>query len=55
LLDFKVELFDRTKMKEELYLNHQLFGQMPYLVDEESGLEVFQSRATCKCESRCIR
>ena len=42
-------MIDRAGMKQEPYLNHQPFGQMPYLVDEEAGIEIFESRAICKC------
>ena len=48
--DFKVVPIDRDAMKVEPYLNHQPFGQMPYLVDQENGLELFESRAICKCK-----
>lgn len=32
------------------WFEHQPFGQMPYLVDTETGLEVFESRAIIRCE-----
>ena len=47
--DFKVELIDLAGMKREPHLNHQPFGQMPYLIDQETGIEVYESRAIIKC------
>ncbi|CAD6576389.1 MAG: hypothetical protein TREMPRED_001672 [Tremellales sp. Tagirdzhanova-0007] len=43
-----VIVLDRSKMKQEPYLDHQPFGQMPYLVDGDTGLEVYESRAISK-------
>ncbi|CAD6564129.1 MAG: hypothetical protein CYPHOPRED_001978 [Cyphobasidiales sp. Tagirdzhanova-0007] len=43
--DFRIVTVDKGLMKAEPWLNHQPFGQMPYLLDDENGLEVFESRA----------
>jgi glutathione S-transferase len=36
-------------------MQRQPFGQMPYLEDTETGVEVFESRAIVSCEYRAIR
>ena len=47
--DFRIVTVDKGLMKAEPWLNHQPFGQMPYLLDDENGLEVFESRALIRC------
>ena len=51
--DFKLELTDFSAAKTaEFKDQHQPFGQIPYLVDTEAGIEVFEARAIAKC--RCF-
>ena len=49
--DFKVDVADFGAIKTPEWLSHQPFGQMPWLEDTETGIEVYESRAIAKCMS----
>ncbi|KAI9636082.1 uncharacterized protein MKK02DRAFT_26943 [Dioszegia hungarica] len=43
--DFKIDQADFSQLKSPAWLEHQPFGQLPYLVDTETGVEIFETRA----------
>lgn len=52
--DFQmVEIGDLSKIKSSEWLEKQPFGQMPYVVDEETGAVIYESRAIVRCEPAC--
>lgn len=48
--DFKIDQADFSQLKSPAWLEHQPFGQLPYLVDTETGVEIFETRAMIRCE-----
>lgn len=50
--DFRIsQLEDYNIIRSPEWIEKQPFSQMPYAVDEVSGLVIFESRAIAKCES----
>jgi len=49
--DFQlIEVGDLAQIKSPEWLEKQPFGQMPFIVDEETGAVIFESRAIARCE-----
>ncbi|GMK56921.1 hypothetical protein CspeluHIS016_0307610 [Cutaneotrichosporon spelunceum] len=46
--DLVLQSYDFTKVHEPEWTAHQPFNQMPFLVDNASSFEIFESRAICK-------
>jgi glutathione S-transferase len=49
--DFTLHETDFETVHDPEWLEHQPFGQMPWMEDTETGIEMFESRAIVACKS----
>lgn len=48
--DFTIKILPWSVVSTDEYSKHHPFKQLPYMVDEEKGIELYESRSMIKCE-----